>query len=91
MCNIYKIKMIQINNISFSKKNIESIQIGNEDVKGVEVELQRTNFKITIIKNSNETIKEEINEIDYKYEEPKEEQPEPEPEQEELKEEPKEE
>ena len=80
MCNIYKIKMIQINNISFSKKNIESIQIGNEDVKGVEVELQRTNFKITIIKNSNETIKEEINDNDYKYEEPKEEQPEPEPE-----------
>ena len=70
--------MIQINNISFSKKTIESIQIDNDDVKGVEVELQKTNLKITIIKNSNETIKEEINEIDYKYEEPKEEQPEPE-------------
>jgi hypothetical protein len=32
MCNIYKIIMIQINNISFSKKTIESIQIDNEDV-----------------------------------------------------------
>ena len=91
MFNIYIIIMIQINNISFSKKNIESIQIDNDDVKGVEVELQKTNFKITIIKNSNETIKEEINDNDYKYEEPKEEQPEPEPEQEEPKEEPKEE
>jgi len=83
MCNIYKIIMIQINNISFSKKNIESNQIDNEDVKGVEVELQKTNFKITIIKNSNETIKEEINDNDYTYEEPMEEQQEPEPEEEE--------
>ena len=58
MCNIYKIIMIQINNISFSKKNIESILIDNEDVKGVEVELEKTNYKITIIKNSIEIIKE---------------------------------
>ena len=73
--------MIQINNISFSKKTIESIQIDNDDVKGFEVELQKTNLKITIIKNSNETIKEEINDNDYTYEELKEEeQPEPEPE-----------
>jgi len=72
--------MIQINNINFSKKTIESIQIDNDDVKGVEVELQKTNFKITIIKNSNETIKEERNNIDYRYEEPKDEEPEPEPE-----------
>ena len=43
--------MIQINNISFSKKTIESIQIDNDDVKGVEVELKKTNFRITIIKN----------------------------------------
>ena len=67
MCNIYNRNMIQINNINFSKKTIESIQIDNDDVKGVEVELQKTNFKITIIKNSNETIKEEINDNDYKY------------------------
>ena len=72
--------MIQINNINFSKKTIESIQIDNDEVKGVEVELQKTNFKITIIKNSNETIKEEINDIDYKYDEPKEQEPKPEPE-----------
>ena len=83
--------MIQINNISFSKKTIESIQIDNDDVKGVEVELQKTNLKITIIKNSNETIKEEINDNDYTYEELKEEeQPEPEPEPEPEQEEPKE-
>jgi hypothetical protein len=44
------------------------------------VELQKTNFKITIIKSSNETIKEEIKDNDYKYEEPKQEEPEPEPE-----------
>jgi hypothetical protein len=37
--------MIQINNISFSKKTIESIQIDNDDVKGVEVELQKQILK----------------------------------------------
>jgi len=74
--------MIQINNINFSKKTIESIQIDNDDVNGVKVELQKTNFKITIIKNSNETVKEEIKDNDYKYEEPKKEEPEPEPEKE---------
>ena len=91
--------MIQINNINFSKKTIESIQIDNDDVNGVEVELQNFFFKITIIKNSNETVKEEIKDNDYKYEEPKieesepepekEQEPEPEPEQEDPKEEPK--
>jgi regulator of replication initiation timing len=75
--------MIQINNINFSQKTIESIQIDGDDVKGVEVELQNNNFKLTIIKNTNETIKEEINDINFIHkeaeeEEPKEEQPEPE-------------
>jgi len=42
--------MIQINNINFSKKTIESIQIDNDDVKGVEVELQKTNFKIPLLR-----------------------------------------
>jgi hypothetical protein len=37
--------MIQINNISFSKKTIERIQIDNDDVKGVEVELQKQILK----------------------------------------------
>ena len=50
MCNIYKIKMIQINNISFSKKNIESIQIDNDDVKGVEVELQKPILKLLLLR-----------------------------------------
>ena len=42
------------------------------------MELQKNNFKRIIIKNSNESIKEEMNNVDYKYEESKEEQPEPE-------------
>jgi uncharacterized protein YunC (DUF1805 family) len=50
MCNIYNRNMIQINNINFSKKTIESIQIDNDDVKGVEVELQKTNFKIPLLR-----------------------------------------
>ena len=75
--------MIQINNINFSQKTIESIQIDGGDVKGIEVELHNNNFKLTIIKNTNETIKEEINDIHFIHkeaeeEEPKEEQPEPE-------------
>jgi len=36
--------MIQINNINFSQKTIESIQIDDDDVKGVEVELQDNKF-----------------------------------------------
>ena len=93
MCNIYKRKMIQINNINFSQKTIESIQIDGDDVKGVEVELQNNNFKLTIIKNTNVTIKEEINDINFiqKEPEPEEEQPEPEEPKEEELEEPKEE
>ena len=39
------------------------------------MELQKNNFKRIIIKNSNESIKEEMNNVDYKYEESKEEQP----------------
>ena len=57
--------MIQINNINFSQKTIESIQIDGGDVKGIEVELHNNNFKLTIIKNTNVTIKEEINDILY--------------------------
>ena len=47
------------------------------------MELQNNNFKLSIIKNTNETIKEEINDINFIHkepepEEPKEEKPEPE-------------
>ena len=90
MCNIYKRKIIQINNINFSQKTIESIQIDGDDLRGVEVELQDNKFKLTIIKSSNEIIKEEINDINYTHEEPKQEEPK-EAETEEPKEEPKEE
>jgi len=62
--------MIQINNINFSQKTIESIQIDSDDVKGVEVELQDNKFKLTIIKNTNKIIKEEINNIDIIHNEP---------------------
>ena len=67
---IYNRKMIQINNINFSQKTIESIQIDSDDVKGVEVELQDNKFKLTIIKNTNKIIKEEINNIDIIHNEP---------------------
>ena len=85
--------MIQINNINFSQKNIESIQIDSDDVKGVEVELQDNKFKLTIIKNTNEIIKEEINDINIIHNEPEQGEPkEEEPKEEEpKKEEPKEE
>jgi hypothetical protein len=46
MYNIYNKNMIQINNINFSKKTIESIQIDNDDVKGVEVVLQKLILKL---------------------------------------------
>ena len=85
--------MIQINNINFSQKTIESIQIDGDDIKGVEVELQDNKFKLTIIKSSNEIIKEEIYDIIYTHEEPKQEEPkeaEPEEPKEGPKEEPKE-
>ena len=64
--------MIQINNINFSQKTIESIQIDGDDIKGVEVELQDNKFKLTI----NEIIQEKSNDIDEKHEEPKQEEPE---------------
>ena len=64
--------MIQINNINFSQKTFESIQIDGDDVKGVEVELQDNKFKLTI----NEIIQEKSNDIDEKHEEPKQEEPE---------------
>jgi len=93
--------MIQTNNINFSQKTIESIQIDSNDVKGVEVELLDNKFKLTIIKNTNEIIKEEINDINIihnepneeetKEVEPKQEEPEPEPIEEEEEPEPKEE
>ena len=67
--------MIQINNINFSQKTIESIQIDGDDVKGVEVELQDNKFKLTIIKNTNEIIKEEINDINFIHKEPEPEEP----------------
>jgi len=79
--------MIQINNINFSQKTIESIQIDDDDVKRVEVELLDNKFKLTIIKNTIEIIKEEINDINIIHNEPKKE----EPKQEEPNEEPKEE
>ena len=41
--------MIQINNVNFSQKTIESIQFDGDDVKGVKVELQDNKFKLTII------------------------------------------
>jgi hypothetical protein len=78
--------MIQINNINFSQKTIESIQIDDDDVKRVEVELLDNKFKLTIIKNTIEIIKEEINDINIIHNEPKKE----EPKQEEPNEEPKE-
>ena len=62
--------MIHINNINFSQLTIESIRIDGDDVKGVEVEIQNNNFKLTIIKNTNETIKEEINYINFIHKEP---------------------
>ena len=46
MCNIYNRNMIQIDNINYSKKTIESIQIDNDDVKGVEVVLQKLILKL---------------------------------------------
>ena len=42
---MYSRKMIQINNINFPQKTIESIQIDSDDVKLVEVELQDNKFK----------------------------------------------
>ena len=89
--------MIQINNINFSQKTIESIQIDSNDVKGVEVELLDNNFKLTIIKNTNEIIKEDINDsppgggslrqktkhIDYIHNEPEQDEPNEEPKEEE--------
>ena len=71
--------MIQINNIKFSQKTIESIQIDGDDIKGVEVELQDNKVKLTIIKSSNEIIKEEIYDINSTHEEPKQEEPKQEP------------
>jgi len=79
--------MIKINNINFSQKTIESIQIDSDDVKGVEVELLDNKFKLTIIKNTNEIIKEEINDINIIHNEPEQEEPNEEPKEEEPKDE----
>jgi len=79
--------MIQINNINFSQKTFESIQIDGDDVKGVEVELQENKFKLNIIKNTNEMIKGEINDIYIIHNEPEQGEPKEEPKEEEPKDE----
>jgi len=80
--------MIQINNINFSQNTIESIQIDSDDVKGVEVELQDNKFKLTIIKNTIDIIKEKINDINIIHNEPEQDEPKEEPNEEPKEEEP---
>ena len=54
--------MIKINNINFTQKTIESIQIDGDDIKEINFEFHEREFKLRIIKDNHEIIEEVIEE-----------------------------
>ena len=54
--------MIKINNINFTQKTIESIQIDGDDIKEINFEFHEREFKLRIIKDNQEIIEEVIEE-----------------------------
>ena len=54
--------MIKINNINFTQKTIESIQIDGNDIKEIIFEFHEREFKLRIIKDNQEIIEEVIEE-----------------------------
>ena len=54
--------MIKINNINFTQKTIESIQIDGDDIKEINFEFHEREFKLRIIKliKDNQEIIEEV-------------------------------
>ena len=54
--------MIKINNINFTQKTIESIQIDGDDIKEINFEFHEREFKLRIIKDNQEIIEEAIEE-----------------------------
>ena len=54
--------MIKINNINFTRKTIESIQIDGDDIKEINFEFHEREFKLRIIKDNQEIIEEVIEE-----------------------------
>jgi ribosomal protein S3AE len=54
--------MIKINNINFTQKTIESIQIDGDDIKEINFEFHEREFKLRIIKDIQEIIEEVIEE-----------------------------
>ena len=54
--------MIKINNINFTQKTIESIQIDGDDIKEINFEFHERAFKLRIIKDNQEIIEEVIEE-----------------------------
>ena len=54
--------MIKINNINFTQKTIESIQIDGDDIKEINFEFDEREFKLRIIKDNQEIIEEVIEE-----------------------------
>ena len=54
--------MININNINFTQKTIESIQIDGTDIKEINFKFHEREFKLRIIKDNQEIIEEVIEE-----------------------------
>ena len=54
--------MIKINNINFTQKTIESIQIDGDDIKEINFEFHEREFKLRIIKDNQEIVEEVIEE-----------------------------
>ena len=54
--------MIKINDINFTQKTIESIQIDGDDIKEINFEFDEREFKLRIIKDNQEIIEEVIEE-----------------------------
>ena len=54
--------MIKINNINFTQKTIESIQIDGDDIKEINFEFHEREFKLRIIKDNQQIIEEVIEE-----------------------------
>ena len=54
--------MIKINNINFTQKTIESIQIDGDDIKEINFEFHEREFKLRIVKDNQEIVEEVIEE-----------------------------
>jgi len=52
--------MIKINNIHFSKKTIENIEVNGDDIKEVQLVFLEDTFRITIIKDNDEVVVKEV-------------------------------